>query len=144
MAALQLSNCSPPIYPYISTSKEGTTSEQWTKWSCLMCPLFRGSTVLYIYIPSLCYVSGSKKQGSFSHTLYILMFLCLIGVHKSNPLLLSPWCTLIMWVDMFMHYDALYIPFSTKKFPNSFRVYIYSTGECSSGIAVSTHLLVFH
>ena len=34
-----------PIYcPYISTSEEGTTSEQWTKCSSRMCPLFGGST----------------------------------------------------------------------------------------------------
>ena len=36
-----------PLYcPYISTSEEGTTSEQWTKCSSPMCPLFGGSTVL--------------------------------------------------------------------------------------------------
>ena len=36
-----------PIYcPYISTSEQGTTSEQWTKCLSPMCPLFGGSTVL--------------------------------------------------------------------------------------------------
>ena len=34
--------------PYISTSEEGTTSEQWTKWSSPMCPLFGGSIVYRI------------------------------------------------------------------------------------------------
>ena len=35
-----------PIYcPYIYASEEGTTSEQWTKCSSPMCPLFGGSTV---------------------------------------------------------------------------------------------------
>ena len=35
-----------PIYcPYISTSEQGTTSEQWTKCLSPMCPLFGGSTV---------------------------------------------------------------------------------------------------
>ena len=39
--------CPLPIYcPYISTSKEGTTSEQWTKHSSPTCPLFRGHTIL--------------------------------------------------------------------------------------------------
>ena len=38
--------CPLPIYcPYISTSEEGTTSEQWTKCSSPTCPLFGGSTV---------------------------------------------------------------------------------------------------
>ena len=38
-----------PIYcPYISTSEEGTTSEQWTKCSSPMCPLFGGSTVFLL------------------------------------------------------------------------------------------------
>ena len=35
--------------PYISTSEEGTTSEQWTKYSSPTCPLFGGSTV-YIFL----------------------------------------------------------------------------------------------
>ena len=39
----------PIYYPYISTSEEGTTSEQWTKCSSPKCPLFGGSTV---YVPS--------------------------------------------------------------------------------------------
>ena len=34
-----------PHCPYISTSKEGTTSEPWTKCSSPTCPLFGGSTV---------------------------------------------------------------------------------------------------
>ena len=35
-----------PIYcPYISTSEEGATSEQWTKCLSPMCPLFRVCTV---------------------------------------------------------------------------------------------------
>ena len=35
-----------PIYcPYISTSEQGTTSEQWTKCLSPVCPLFGGSTV---------------------------------------------------------------------------------------------------
>ena len=40
-------DCSPPDCPYISTSEEGTTSEQWTECSSPMCPLFGGSTVLH-------------------------------------------------------------------------------------------------
>ena len=36
-----------PIYcPYISTSEEGPTSEQWTKCLSPKCPLFRGSIVV--------------------------------------------------------------------------------------------------
>ena len=43
----------PPTYhPYISTSEEGTTSEQWTKCSSPTCPLFGGSTI--IQHPFLC------------------------------------------------------------------------------------------
>ena len=39
-------NVLPPTYIIIvHTSEEGTTSEQWTKFSFLTCPLFRGSTV---------------------------------------------------------------------------------------------------
>ena len=35
-----------PMYcPYIPTSEEGTTSEQWTKCSSPTCPLFGGSTL---------------------------------------------------------------------------------------------------
>ena len=35
-----------PMYcPYIPTSEEGTTSEQWTKCLSPTCPLFGGSTV---------------------------------------------------------------------------------------------------
>ena len=38
--------CPQRIYcPYISTSEEGTTSEQLAKCSSPMCPLFGGSTV---------------------------------------------------------------------------------------------------
>ena len=40
--------CPLPIYcPYISTSEEGTTSEQWTKCLSPTCPLFGGSTVVF-------------------------------------------------------------------------------------------------
>ena len=42
--SLQRTNCSPPAYiycPCISTSEEGTTSEQWTKRSSPTCPLER-------------------------------------------------------------------------------------------------------
>ena len=38
----------PKYCRYISTSEEGTTSEQWTKWSFPMCPLFGGSIVYRI------------------------------------------------------------------------------------------------
>ena len=49
--SLQWTNCSPPAYiyiyyPYISTSEEGTTFEQWTKHSSLTFPLFEGSIEL--------------------------------------------------------------------------------------------------
>ena len=39
----------PACCPYISTSEEGTTSEQWTKHSSQMCPLFGGSTEVNKY-----------------------------------------------------------------------------------------------
>ena len=35
----------PKYCPYISTSEEGTVSEQRTKWLSPMCPLFGGSIV---------------------------------------------------------------------------------------------------
>ena len=38
-----------PLPIYCSTSEEGTTSEQWTKYSSPKCPLFRGSTVFRTY-----------------------------------------------------------------------------------------------
>ena len=44
-----------PIYcSYISTSEEGTTSEQWTKCLSPTCPLFGGSTVhhCFLYVQS--------------------------------------------------------------------------------------------
>ena len=40
----------PTHCPYISTSEEGTTSEQWIKWSSPMCLLFRGSTVICLRV----------------------------------------------------------------------------------------------
>ena len=50
ITSLQWTNCSPSAYcPYISTSEEGTTSEQWTKHSSQMCPLFGGSTEVNKY-----------------------------------------------------------------------------------------------
>ena len=76
--------CPLPIYcPYISTSKEGTTSEQWTKCSSPMCPLIGGSTVnhnimeggigncgcinlyyfyLLYYIPSMLWIQGCGRR----------------------------------------------------------------------------------
>ena len=53
-----------PLYcPYISTSEEGITSEQWTKHLAQMCPLFRGS--LYAY-------HGCTNAISFSPSLLSL------------------------------------------------------------------------
>ena len=51
--------------PYISTSEEGTTSEQWTKCSSPMCPLFGGSTV--------CSVHKAQNERTQLHGLLNLM-----------------------------------------------------------------------
>ena len=48
--------------PYISTSEEGTTAEQWTKCSSPMCPFLRGSTVLL-----LCSVKAGLLQVECGH-----------------------------------------------------------------------------
>ena len=52
--------------PYISTSEEGTTSEQWAKCSSPTCPLFRGSTVLCVlsnYYVMLCHPGVQWPSG---------------------------------------------------------------------------------
>ena len=44
--SLQFAPCLHIVH--VSTSKEGTTSEQWTKCLSPTCPLFRGSTVVLL------------------------------------------------------------------------------------------------
>ena len=65
-----------PIYcPYISTSKKGTTSEQWTKFSSPTCPLFGGSTVItfcyftFVVFPVFLYPEGHHLYSQHKYIL---------------------------------------------------------------------------
>ena len=65
-----------PIYcPYISTSEEGTTSEQWTKHSCPTCPLLRGSTVCHENCARI-QIIITQASSYFVSVFRCLLFIC--------------------------------------------------------------------